>query len=169
MRVGIFDSGLGGLSVLHRARKMMPEHDYIFYADEEHVPYGEKTVEQVRGYVDEIINYLVDRKVDIIIIACNTATSVLDREYRSKFPVPIVGMEPAVKRAIDLYGECDERILVCATPITIRGSKMDNLMKHVDVHHKVDPVALPGLVRFAEKGIFAGEEVEVPLPQSAAR
>ena len=168
MRVGIFDSGLGGLSVLHRARKMMPEHDYIFYADEEHVPYGEKTAEQVRGYVDEIINYLISREVDIIIIACNTATSAIDREDRSRFPVPIVGMEPAVKRALDLYGGEAERILVCATPITIRGAKMDNLMKHVDVHHKVDLVALPGLVRFAEKGVFEGEEVEEYLKEALA-
>ena len=74
MKIGIFDSGMGGLSVLHRALRMIPEADFIYYADEEHVPYGEKTREQVRGYIDEIIAFMIKKQVDAIVIACNTAT-----------------------------------------------------------------------------------------------
>ena len=59
MKIGIFDSGMGGLSVLHRALRMIPEADFLYYADEEHVPYGEKTREQVRGYIDEIIAFMI--------------------------------------------------------------------------------------------------------------
>ena len=99
MKIGIFDSGMGGLSVLHRALRMLPEADFLYYADEEHVPYGEKTREQVRGYIDEIIAFMIKKQVDAIVIACNTATSVATKEYRSQFPLPIVGMEPAVKKA----------------------------------------------------------------------
>ena len=99
MKIGIFDSGMGGLSVLHRALRMIPEADFLYYADEEHVPYGEKTREQVRGYIDEIIAFMIKKQVDAIVIACNTATSVATKEYRSQFPLPIVGMEPAVKKA----------------------------------------------------------------------
>ena len=99
MKIGIFDSGMGGLSVLHRALRMIPEADFLYYADEEHVPYGEKTREQVRGYIDEIIAFMIKKQVDAIVIACNTATSVATKEYRSQFPLTIVGMEPAVKKA----------------------------------------------------------------------
>mgnify|MGYP002607543909 CR=1 FL=1 len=72
MKIGIFDSGMGGLSVLHRALRMIPEADFLYYADEEHVPYGEKTREQVRGYIDEIIAFMIKKQVDAIVIACNT-------------------------------------------------------------------------------------------------
>jgi len=159
MRIGILDSGLGGLSVLHCAEKIAPEHDYIFYADRENVPYGEKTVEEVRVYVDKIIKFMIGREVDLIIIACNTATSSLSMAYRKQFSIPIVGMEPAVKRAIDLYGDAPERILLAATPITIHGNKLDHLIQDVDHFHKVDLVAAPGLVRFAENSVFSGNEV----------
>ena len=70
MKIGIFDSGMGGLSVLHRALRMIPEADFLYYADEEHVPYGEKTREQVRGYIDEIIAFMIKKQVDAIVIAC---------------------------------------------------------------------------------------------------
>ena len=89
MKIGIFDSGMGGLSVLHRALRMIPEADFLYYADEEHVPYGEKTREQVRGYIDEIIAFMIKKQVDAIVIACNTATSVATKEYRSQFPLPV--------------------------------------------------------------------------------
>ena len=101
MKIGIFDSGMGGLSVLHRALRRIPEADFLYYADEEHVPDGEKTREQVRGYIDEIIAFMIKKQVDAIVIACNTATSVATKEYRSQFPLPIVGMEPAVKKAVE--------------------------------------------------------------------
>ena len=103
MKIGIYDSGIGGLSVLHRALKKMPEAEFIYYADTKHVPYGEKTREQIKGYVEEVLNFLIAKEVDAIVIACNTATSVATKEFRGEFAVPIVGMEPAVKRALKLY------------------------------------------------------------------
>ena len=75
MKIGIFDSGLGGLSVLHCAQVMRPDYEYVFYADEKNVPYGEKTVLKVREYTKRAMDFLVSKKVDIIIIACNTVTS----------------------------------------------------------------------------------------------
>lgn len=166
MKVGIFDSGMGGLSVLHRAIQMMPGIDYIYYADRKNVPYGEKTEEQVKGFVDEIIRFLVARDVDAIVIACNTATSVATKEYRSEFPVPIIGMEPAVKKAIEDFKEISGRVLVAATPITIAGDKLLQLVDKVDDAKKVDLIALPQLVRFAESGEFESEEVVESLKES---
>ena len=159
MKIGIFDSGLGGLSVLHHALKVLPDAHFIYYADEEHVPYGEKSKEQIQGYVKEIIEFLIGKGVDAIVIACNTATSVATKEFRETFSVPIIGMEPAVKKAIELYGN-EERMLVAATPVTITGDKLYNLVKRVDKQKKVDFIALPGLVRFAEDGIFDSQEID---------
>lgn len=159
MRVGIFDSGIGGLSVLHQALRTIPEAEFLYYADEEHVPYGEKTEKQIKGYIDEIITFMLKQQVDAIVIACNTATSVATKEYRSRFPVPIIGMEPAVKQAVERYGHLPGRILVAATPVTIAGDKLHHLLEQVDTEDKVDLAALPGLVRFAEKGDFDTEEI----------
>ena len=168
MKIGIFDSGMGGLSVLHRALWMMPEAEFLYYADEEHVPYGEKTREQVRGYIDEIIAFMLKKQVDAIVIACNTATSVATKEYRSQFPVPIVGMEPAVKKAVEEYADRPGRILVAATPITIHGDKLQHLVDRVDKRDMVDLVALPKLVRFAEQEIFDQNQV-VPYLKEALK
>lgn len=166
MKVGIFDSGMGGLSVLHRAMQIMPGMDYIYYADKKNVPYGEKIVEQVKGFVDEIIRFLIEKEVDAIVIACNTATSVATKEYRSGFSVPIIGMEPAVKKAVEEYRDISGRVLVAATPITITGDKLLQLVDRVDDAKMVDLIALPQLVRFAETGEFESDKVVESLKES---
>ena len=163
MKIGIFDSGIGGLSVLHHAMKKLPDAEFLYYADEEHVPYGEKTVEEIKGYIEEILDFLISKGVDAIVIACNTATSVATKEFRAGYPVPIVGMEPAVKKAVELYHHTGKRILVAATPVTIAGNKLHNLLERVDKEKDVDLLPLPKLVRFAEKGDFESEEVEAYL------
>ena len=163
MKVGIFDSGIGGLSVLHHAMKKIPDGEFIYYADEAHVPYGEKSVEEIKTYIHSIFEFLIKEGVDAILIACNTATSVAAKEFRAQYPVPIVGMEPAVKKAVELYGDTGKRILVMATPVTIAGDKLHNLLERVDTEHDVDLIPLPKLVRFAECGDFDSEEVKAYL------
>ena len=76
MNIAIFDSGIGGLSVLYQAKRMLPEAHFLYYADEDHVPYGEKTREQILTYTDEAVRFLLDQGADAIVLACNTATSV---------------------------------------------------------------------------------------------
>ena len=156
MKIGIFDSGIGGLSVLYEAMQLLPHEQFIYYADEKHVPYGEKTREEIIGYVDEIIQFMIDHDCKAIVIACNTATSAAVALMRKKYDIPIIGMEPAVKKAVDLYG--NQKVLVCATPITVKGKKMLDLVERVDKDHLVDLVALPKLVRFAEKQEFNSDE-----------
>ena len=165
MKIGIFDSGIGGLSVLHHAMKKMPDAEFIYYADEEHVPYGEKSVGEIKGFIEEILDFLIKKGVDAIVIACNTATSVATKEFRAGYPVPIVGMEPAVKKAVELYQHTGKRILVAATPVTIAGNKLQNLLERVDTERDVDLLPLPRLVRFAEHGDFESDEVEVYLKE----
>ena len=157
MKIGIFDSGIGGLSVLHEAYHQLPGQEYIFYADTEHVPYGLKTKEQILGYTIEITEFLIKQGVDAIVIACNTATSVAVKELRKRYSLPILGMEPAVKPAVE--GTDKKRIMVIATPVTIREDKLKNLLHRVDEDHRVDLLPMPRLVEFAEREEFESEQV----------
>ena len=151
---------------MHYAQKMLPNERFIYYADEKHVPYGEKTPAEIRFLVNDIINFMICKGVDAVMIACNTATSALTMAYRKRFPIQIIGMEPAVKKAIDLYGDEKKRILVVATPVTIKGKKLHNLVERVDTRKKVDLAELPQLVRYAEKGIFSSIQVSKYLQQA---
>ena len=157
MKIGIFDSGIGGLSVLHEAYHQLPEQEFIFYADTEHVPYGTRTPQEIEGYAVEITQFLLDRGAEAIVVACNTATSVAIKELRRRFDVPILGMEPAVKPAVE--GTEEKRIMVIATPVTIREDKLKDLLHRVDGEHRVDLLAMPRLVEFAEREEFDSEEV----------
>ena len=152
MKIAFFDSGMGGLSVLHHARRAMVHAEFLFYADEDHVPYGEKPRADILRYVAEAFDFLVGEGAEAIVVACNTATSVAIAAMRRRYAIPIIGMEPAVKRALDLDGA--HRVLVAATPVTVKGEKLRLLLGRVDRRHLVDCVALPQLVTFAERGEF---------------
>ncbi|MBO5279840.1 MAG: glutamate racemase [Clostridia bacterium] len=163
MKIGIFDSGIGGLSVLPAARRALPTADILYYADEEHVPYGEKTPEEILAYSMEAVDILVSMGARAIVVACNTATSVAVSALRAKYEVPeknvpIIGMEPAVKKALDTCAE--GRILVAATPVTVRGQKLKLLVDRYDTNKQTDAIPMPGLVRLAEKGMFGTPEAD---------
>lgn len=158
MKIGIFDSGIGGLTVLHQAMITLPGEDFIYFADCDHVPYGTKPREEVTGYVDHAIDFLVHKGVKAIVVACNTATSIAIDYIREKYALPILGMEPAVKPAVERYS--DKRVMVIATPLTVKEDKLKNLLQQVDDDHRVDLLPLPKLVEFAERDEFETEEVE---------
>jgi len=152
MKIGIFDSGIGGMSVLHQAMITLPEADYVFYADVDNVPYGEKSRDEVKGYVDEAVGFLVSKGCQAVVLACNTATSVAISYLRDKYKLPIIGIEPAVKPACE--HNKNKRVMVVATPVTAKGAKLQNLIMKYDENNVVDVVALPGLVRFAQNDEF---------------
>ncbi|MBR2216611.1 MAG: glutamate racemase [Selenomonadaceae bacterium] len=155
--IGFFDSGLGGLSVLHEAMLRLPQENFLFFADEDHVPYGTKPPANVKKYVGEAFDFLLSQEVKAIVVACNTATSVAVADMRRRYEIPIIGMEPAAKKALELNGQ--KRVLVAATPITVAGEKLQHLMERVDIEHLVDLLALPRLVKFAERGEFTSPQV----------
>lgn len=163
MKIGIFDSGIGGLSVLHLAMRKLHGVHFIYYADEKNVPYGEKSKEEIIDFVDEAMRFFVSKGTQAVVLACNTATSAAASEMRQKYKLPIIGMEPAVKKAVEIHGE--KKVLVAATPITVRGDKMSQLLRQVDAGGKVDLLALPGLVHFAEREMFDSKEVSDYLRQ----
>ena len=158
MKIGIFDSGIGGLSVLHEAYHLLPKQEFIFYADTENVPYGTKTPQEIVGFAKNITQFLLDKGAEAIVVACNTATSVAIKELRREFDVPILGMEPAVKPAVE--GTEGKRIMVIATPVTISQDKLRDLLHRVDEKHRVDLLAMPRLVEFAEREEFESPEVK---------
>jgi len=158
LKIGFFDSGIGGLTVLHQAMITLPEEEYVYYADTDNVPYGTKTNEEIIQHVDTAVDFLIRQGVKAIVIACNTATSTAIDYLREKYTLPILGMEPAVKPAVRKLGS--KRVMVIATPLTVREDKLRNLLQQVDDNHRVDLLALPGLVLFAEAGKFETKEIE---------
>ncbi|MCR5784908.1 MAG: glutamate racemase [Eubacterium sp.] len=155
MKIGFFDSGIGGLTVLHEAYHLLEGSEYIFYGDTDHVPYGLKTNDEIMGYADDILKFFVNENVDAAVIACNTASAVAAKRLREKYSLPIIAMEPAVRPAL----KTDERILVLATPVTLREEKLKNLIKREGGDGRTDLLPLPDLVGFAEKEEFDSENV----------
>ena len=167
MAVAVFDSGIGGLSVLSQARRILPKKDYVYYADTKNVPYGVKRKEEVLAYVSEAVEFLLNLgNIEALVLACNTATSVAASYLRQKYAVPILGMEPAVKPAVT--ADKIHRVLVTATPLTLREEKMQALLAKWDNDHLSDLLPLPKLVEFAEKGDFKSEELEEYLKAQLA-
>lgn len=156
--IGIFDSGIGGLSVLKQIIQVLPNEKYIYYADVDHVPYGIKTNKEIKKYVKEAVDFLISKNVKLIVIACNTATSIAIEYLRKKYNIPIIGIEPAAKPAIEKRH--NKKVLLMATPVTVREEKLKKLLKRVDLDHSVDLLAMPELVKFAEKEEFYSNAVK---------
>jgi glutamate racemase len=148
MRIGFFDSGIGGLSVLYEALRQLPHEDYLYYADDANVPYGNKSRDEIRCCVFEAVDFLAGMNIKALVVACNTATSAAIQDIRLKYVFPIIGMEPAVKPAVKSVD--GKRVLVFATPLTLRESKFIGLLNQVDIHNTVDFLPLQELVTFAE-------------------
>ena len=125
-KIGVFDSGIGGLTTLEEIRKILPNEDYIFYADSKNNPYGEKTIDELNKITKNIVNKLLEKNVKLIVIACNTATTQCINYLRSEFPNMIfVGTEPAIKVACD---NNYKNTLVMATPGTISSERTHELI-----------------------------------------
>lgn len=150
MRIAFFDSGLGGLTVLSAAMKKLPHEDFLFYADTLHVPYGTKDKEDVKSYIHHAMETIMKEEVKAIVVACNTATSMAISDLRKAYPIPVIGMEPAVKPAVEINRSSGKRILVLATPLTLKESKYRDLVRRVDSMHIVDSLPLPELVEHCE-------------------
>lgn len=159
MRIGFFDSGIGGLTVLHQALRFLPHEDYLFYADTLHVPYGEKTKDEVREYILDAVDFIAAQKVKALVIACNTATSIVIEELRTRYDFPVIGIEPAVKPAIERWAGKQKKVLVLATNLTLKEKKYNDLVQRIGQGESVDSLPLPGLVQFAENFVFDEEKI----------
>ena len=126
-KIGVFDSGIGGKTTLNEIIKLLPNEDYIYYADSKNNPYGEKTDEELFSIVCNIVDYFISLDVKMIVIACNTATTRCINYLRSKYKdMLFVGTEPAVKVACD---NNYRNTLVMATPLTVNSDRLNNLIE----------------------------------------
>lgn len=155
--IGIFDSGVGGLTVLEEARKNMPNHSFLYFADRAHAPYGEGSKAKTLELTLDCVAFMEPLGLSGLVLACNTATSAAVKELRNRYNFPVIGMEPAIKPAVE-RGE--GKVLVLATPLTLREEKFKKLVQQVDKQGVVDGIGMPDLVRLAENGLFNGEEVQ---------
>jgi glutamate racemase len=150
MTIGFFDSGIGGLSVLAESLRRLPNEDYLYMADTLHVPYGRKPVEDVKEYIFDAVEEMMQHHVDALVVACNTATSIAVSELREMYSIPIIGMEPAVKPAVEMNRATGKRVLVFATQLTLLQPKYYALISRVDEEGIVDSLPLPELVDYCE-------------------
>lgn len=151
MPILVFDSGVGGISVLKELVKIMPHEDFIFFGDSKNSPYGTKSEEEVRELTINAVKHYLDQGIKGCAIACNTATSASVSEMRELFPeLPLVGIEPAVKPAA--LNNPGGRVLILATPVTINGAKLHRQMETYKDVATLIPLACPGLMEFIEQG-----------------
>ncbi|MDQ0193236.1 glutamate racemase [Paenibacillus wynnii] len=150
MRIAFLDSGIGGITVLNEALKQLPDENYLYFADTLHVPYGTKSMEEVNACVKQSVDRIMNEQVKALVIACNTATSSAISELRNSYSIPIIGMEPAVKPAVEMNRTTGKRVLVFATELTLKQSKYTNLVSRVDEQCIVDSMPLPELVEHCE-------------------
>lgn len=156
--IGVFDSGVGGISVLQELLRVMPCENYIYLGDSKNAPYGTKPLEMVRQLTFENVRVLLDQGAKGLVVACNTATSAAVRLMRSMYPeLPIVGIEPALKPAA-LQKE-HPRVLVMATPMTVQQEKFRQLMARYEDKAEIYPLACPGLMEFIEVGDLDSEQL----------
>ncbi len=155
--IGIFDSGVGGLSVLRAIRAQMPDEAILYFGDQGHIPYGPRPMQQIRQFSEAITNFLLARGAKIIVVACNTASAAALKYLREKFPaVQFVGMEPAVKPAAETTQT--GRVGVLATPATFQGALYASVVERFANGVKLFQDTCPGLVQQIEQGNLSGGE-----------
>lgn len=163
--IAVFDSGMGGVSVLRELMRLMPEENYLYYGDSANAPYGTRSVDEVRALTLSRIGALYDRGIKAAVIACNTATSAAVSLLRERFSdIPIIGMEPALKPAVLAHPQ--GRVLVLATPLTLHEEKFNTLLAQYAPMAEIIKVPCPRLVEFVERGDLTGKAVHDCLEQS---
>ena len=158
--IAVVDSGMGGITVLRKLYRIMPNENYIYFGDSKNSPYGTKTKEEIRNLTVDAVEALMSRGAKSVVIACNTATSAAAAYLREKYPgYPFVGLEPAIKPAA-LSGQWP-RVLVLATPLTLKEEKFNNLMARFEGEAEFIKLPAPELVGFIEScNLDSPEEID---------
>lgn len=161
--IAVFDSGLGGISVLRHLVAQMPGERFLYFGDSANAPYGSRTTEEVRQLTLAAVKKLTtEYSLKALVIACNTATAAAVEDVRRAYPeLIVIGIEPALKVAADHYP--GGRIGVMATEVTLREEKFDLLLHRFDENCTITKIPAPGLVELIEAGKVEGEELEAHL------
>jgi glutamate racemase len=164
--IGLFDSGLGGLSVTRAVRELLPDHDLLYLADTAHCPYGPQSAEAVQARALACARWLIGQGCRVIVVACNTATSAAIRQLRAALDVPVVGMEPGLKPAV--AATSSGRVAVLATSGTLGGARFAELVQRFANGVKVQTAACPEMVRLVEAGELSGERARAVVTNYVA-
>ena len=160
--IAVFDSGIGGISVLRELIRILPQEHFIFFGDSANAPYGTRPLSEVRALTQQHIHRFIREGAKEVVIACNTATSAAVKGLRAEFPgFPIIGIEPALKPAAQI-GE-HPTVVVMATPLTLREEKFHEKLSLYSERAKVIPLPCPGLVELIEQGILTGHVLDAYL------
>jgi len=154
--IGVFDSGVGGLSILDEALRQLPQHDYIYLADSANAPYGEKSSEWITARSLILCKYLASKGCDAIVVACNTATAEAIKQIRTELSIPIIGVEPGIKPAA--MQSQNGIVGVLATEATLKSDKFNALLATLPSNCRFIKQAGAGLVPLIEAGKANSEE-----------
>ena len=159
--IAVFDSGLGGISVLRELVRQMPQENFLYFGDSANAPYGTKPAEQVQALTEAMVDRLMERGIKALVVACNTATATAISLLREKYPdFIIIGIEPAVKPAVLHYPQGTVGIM--ATPVTLQGEKLKNLIAQFP-HPDIRMIPAPGLVELVEAGLANSAQADAFL------
>ena len=159
--IAVFDSGVGGISVLRELVKCMPEENYLYFGDSANAPYGSRTTEEVRELTLKAAAMLYVRGIKALVVACNTATAAAIIQLRERYPdIVVIGIEPALKMATDRFPT--GHVGIMATQVTLREEKLDHLVERFP-EAKVERIPAPGLVELVEQGKAGSPETETLL------
>ena len=158
--IGVFDSGVGGASVLKELIKLLPCEDFLYLGDSGNAPYGTKTHEEILKLSENCASYLIDKGIKALVVACNTATSVCIGELRNKYGsyMPIIGIEPALKPAVE--SNDGAAVVVMATPLTLKENKFATLCENYKDRARIIPLPCPGLMELIEEGHISDSVTE---------
>ncbi len=156
--VGVFDSGFGGVSFLKKAVELLPEENYIYYGDNVNAPYGDRPEYEINDLSLKCADYLMNRGIKALVVACNTATGTAIRSIREHISVPVLSMEPAIKPACSREG--DGKVLMLATVATTQLSRYKSLKMRMPNPERVIDVPCPGLVNRIEEGMIGPNDFD---------
>jgi len=157
--IGVFDSGVGGISVLADMIKALPHEQYLYMADSANAPYGTKDCDCIREISLTAARELYSSGIKAMVVACNTATSAAINDIRAELDIPVIGIEPALKPAVETCGG-NGVIVVMATPLTLKENKFNTLLKRFEPANQVFPVPCPGLVELIETEVSSAEIIK---------
>jgi len=164
-KIGVFDSGVGGLWILKNLQDELPGYNYIFFGDQGHVPYGSRSIEEIRSFSEAITNFLINKGCNVIVIACNTASAASLKYLREKFPkILFVGMEPAIKPAVEITNT--KKVGVLATPATFQGELYNSVVERFAHNVEIFKDTCPGLVKQIEDGDLDSFETHTILEKA---
>ena len=157
--IAVFDSGVGGISVLRHLVAQMPNERFLYFGDSANAPYGTRSTEEIRALTFAAAERLLSRDVKALVLACNTATAAAVKDLRKTYPERIViGIEPALKLAADHFP--GGKVGVMATEVTLREEKFDSLLHRFDESCEIFKIPAPGLVQLVESGKADSPETE---------